>query len=182
MSEQAIEFDFIYCDLAEEKPGWLRCRRCGRWWPKPRGNPPWRMNCRATAELVEAASQPSGCCGGETEDQAAARKAEEEQVEQEAKPRHGFLKLAAHFASDLKDFATSGFQLVSRQNFDARVAVCADCENRVGRRCGCCGCVVAARARAVAWHCPDGSPDSSCANGKGDRWAEVDARFRPAGP
>lgn len=169
----------INCDLEPLGGRWWRCRRCGERY-KFRGPPPYNVNCPAVSDLVRQAAKANaadakcgGCEGKSPEERASIIEAEVAEHDAKAESKPGFLSMMGHFAKDLRDFAQDGFQLVSRQNYDCRVATCADCPLRVKRRCSACGCLVAVRARGAVWHCPD--PE-------GDRWKACDdAAKAPAG-
>ena len=49
--------------------------------------------------------------------------------------------------------------LVDATEYRRRLGICDGCKNRVGRRCLACGCFIAVKARATAWHCPAGKWD-----------------------
>ena len=59
-------------------------------------------------------------------------------------------------------FARDGFRFVSGAVYETRIAVCRDCDRRVGNRCRECGCRLALKARGRAFRCPLGRwPDSN---------------------
>lgn len=64
-------------------------------------------------------------------------------------------------------FVSDGMQLVNDQEYASRLAVCDSCEQRIGDRCGCCGCHLTLKATARAFKCPlgkwkhDASPNDS---------------------
>ena len=60
---------------------------------------------------------------------------------------------AKHFAHDIAAFVSDGFKMVSREEYIARLAICAECEHRKGNRCDVCGCWISFRARGRAWTC-----------------------------
>lgn len=42
-----------------------------------------------------------------------------------------------------------------RELFNARKAICDNCEHGQGKRCGLCGCVIAAKTKSIHSSCPD---------------------------
>ncbi len=63
-----------------------------------------------------------------------------------------------NFVRDTFDFAKSGFETVSKENYEARLKVCSTCDRFNGRsgRCLECGCCSAWKAKGKVWMCPLG--------------------------
>jgi hypothetical protein len=61
---------------------------------------------------------------------------------------------AWNLARALADFVADGCTTVSRQEYEARLAVCDACDQRHGNRCLVCGCRLALKARGRAFQCP----------------------------
>jgi hypothetical protein len=72
-------------------------------------------------------------------------------------------KQLASFLSAVKTFVSDGCRLVSKEDYERRLSICATCPERTGMSCDICGCALRAKARARAFHCPH--PD-------GDKWRE----------
>ncbi len=52
------------------------------------------------------------------------------------------------------DFVADGLKTVSREEYEARLAICEDCDQRRGNRCVKCGCHLTVKARGRAFLCP----------------------------
>ncbi|MCY2966283.1 MAG: hypothetical protein NT069_22065 [Planctomycetota bacterium] len=66
--------------------------------------------------------------------------------------------LVFEFVKSLAEFVSDGCQLVSRDQYAARLEACQGCEIRNGPVCdrerGGCGCRIALKAAAKTWECP----------------------------
>jgi hypothetical protein len=59
-----------------------------------------------------------------------------------------------NFLGAVKDFiASPGF--VSKEEYEARIAICDTCPLRRNNRCTKCGCNLTLKARGAAFHCPE---------------------------
>ncbi len=63
---------------------------------------------------------------------------------------------AVSFSSSMVKFVSSGFDTVSREAHDARLAACADCKHRDDAMCVLCGCWVDKKAWMPHEDCPIG--------------------------
>jgi hypothetical protein len=63
---------------------------------------------------------------------------------------------AWNFAAAVAQFAADGCTTVSREQYQARLAVCERCEQREGNFCNACGCVLALKAGMRSEDCPLG--------------------------
>ena len=66
------------------------------------------------------------------------------------------LQMAWNAASSIAAFAADAMHLVDKQTYSARLAICDVCDQRSGTRCLNCGCTLALKATARAFHCPLG--------------------------
>lgn len=62
---------------------------------------------------------------------------------------------AWNLAVSLKDFVSDGFKLVDKEDYEARLQICDDCEFRKGNRCSKCGCNLKVKAKGRAFKCPE---------------------------
>ena len=60
------------------------------------------------------------------------------------------------FAKSLKDFAADGMVLVEENKYEERLKICNTCKFRDNNSCKVCGCNLAIKAAARAFHCPKG--------------------------
>ena len=54
----------------------------------------------------------------------------------------------------VKDFVADGLKTVTTEQYEARLAICDECDQRVGDRCVKCGCHLSIKARGRAFKCP----------------------------
>lgn len=57
-------------------------------------------------------------------------------------------------AQALAAFTADGFQTVTKEQYEARLAICETCDRRRGTRCLQCGCGLALKAKGRAFQCP----------------------------
>lgn len=65
-----------------------------------------------------------------------------------------FTNQAWNLGKALVDFVAEP-ELVSNEDYEARLKECDACNYRVNQRCSLCGCMVLAKAKARSQHCPD---------------------------
>lgn len=61
-----------------------------------------------------------------------------------------------NFTSAVAAFVSDGFQLVDKETYAERMAVCELCELRSGNYCGKCGCALSLKASGRVFQCPIG--------------------------
>lgn len=66
----------------------------------------------------------------------------------------GLARQAWNLAAAVAAFVADGGQVVSAEQYRARLAICDACEHRAGHRCGPCGCFVALKAKPRSQRCP----------------------------
>jgi Family of unknown function (DUF6171) len=57
-------------------------------------------------------------------------------------------------SSSIASFVTDGMRLVDKGEYVERIAICDDCEFRIGNRCAKCGCNLTLKASAKVFECP----------------------------
>jgi hypothetical protein len=63
---------------------------------------------------------------------------------------------AWNLAGALASFVCDGCAMVSREDYEARLAMCDTCDRRDGNWCAQCGCNLSMKARGRAFRCPLG--------------------------
>jgi hypothetical protein len=71
-------------------------------------------------------------------------------------PKPTVAGMAASFASSMTNWAASGFNTVSQERHDARLAVCNACKHHNAPRCTVCGCFTDKKAWLPHEDCPIG--------------------------
>ena len=72
-----------------------------------------------------------------------------------------------NLAKSLATFVVDGLKTVDKEQYEARLAVCNECEERRGDRCLKCGCRLSLKAKGRAFACPLG------------KWAELGEEVIP---
>jgi len=66
------------------------------------------------------------------------------------------LQLGWNLTQSITAFVADGLQTVTKEQYEARLAICDTCDRRQGTRCQQCGCDLAVKAKGRAFQCPLG--------------------------